>query len=380
MLKSVLLILVVLVVGLGVYFWKNSVVSIPIAENIFRQQPSDKTNSSEVKKDYPAVSVVAEGLKVPWALAFLPEGGMLVTERPGRVRLINKEGLLVAEPVATISVKQTAEGGLHGIALHPDFAKNKKVYMYYTYSESGNNTLNKVSRFTFENNKLINEEVIIDEIPGAANHDGGRIKFGPDGFLYITTGDAQNPSKSQDTDTLAGKILRVDDKGDDVSGNYFGKIYSYGHRNPQGITWDKEGNLWSTEHGPSGLESGNDELNKIEAGKNYGWPLIRGSESRIGFETPILESGKESTWAPAGIAYLNDQLFFAGLRGQALYRVRNLKSKPQLDELFKKEFGRLREVVTGPDGMLYVTTSNWDGRGIPKKGDDKILRINPNKL
>ena len=337
-------------------------------------------NKNGLNQDFPKVSVFSEKLKVPWSIAFLPNGDLLVTEREGRVRLVAKEGQLTSEPVAKIAVKQTAEGGLHGITLHPNFAKNKFVYLYYTYSENGGNTLNKVSRFTFENNKLVSEQVIVDKIPGAANHDGGRVKFGPDGFLYITTGDAQNPSQAQDTNSLAGKILRVTDTGEPAPGNPFDKrTYSYGHRNPQGITWDKNGQLWETEHGPSGVETGNDELNKIELGKNYGWPTIRGMEMREGMVTPILESGRGNTWAPADIAYLDGFLYFVGLRGEALYRV-TIEKPTKLDTFFKKEYGRLREIAAGSDNMLYVTTSNRDGRGKPKDGDDKILRINPNRL
>jgi aldose sugar dehydrogenase len=340
--------------------------------------PSSSTDSSQV-------TVIAEGLDTPWAIAFLPDGGMLVTERAGRVRLVDPNGKLIPNPVATLpSVKESGEGGLHGITLHPDFASNNYVYLYYTFGSSGNNTLNRVVRMTFKNNRLSDEQVIVDNIPGASNHDGGRIKFGPDKFLYITTGDAQEPSLAQDRNSLAGKILRVTDVGMVAPGNPFNtQIYSYGHRNPQGITWDNNGQLWETEHGPSGgsLGTGNDEVNRIEAGKNYGWPEIQGDQTRSGMEAPARHSGTTSTWAPGGVAFINNSLFFGGLRGQALYEsvIQNGRVS-EFKEHFKGQFGRIREVITGPDGMLYITTSNKDGRGNPSPTDDRIIKVNPQKF
>ncbi len=346
--------------------------TLPVSETVTQIPLNEAPQESE---DIPQVSVVAENLEVPWALAILPEGGMFLTERGGRVRLVDRTGSLQNEPVAQIdSVRQIGEGGLHGIVLHPDFQNNRFVYVYYTYAGSGNNTMNRVVRYTFQNNRLQNEEMIVDQIPGASTHDGGRIKFGPDGFLYITTGDAQEPSLSQDRNSLAGKILRVTDTGEPAPGNPFRtRIYSYGHRNPQGIAWDNDGNLWSTEHGSQAF----DELNRIAAGANYGWPTVRGNQSQEAMNPPHMHSGND-TWAPSGLAYLDGYLYFAGLRGEALYRVR-VGSTTQ-ETFFKGELGRLREAVAGPDGMLYISTSNRDGRGRPRAGDDKILRINPEKL
>ncbi|KKQ37352.1 MAG: Quinoprotein glucose dehydrogenase [Candidatus Woesebacteria bacterium GW2011_GWA1_37_7] len=332
--------------------------------------------------EFPLISIFSQGLDTPWAIAFLADGNLLVTERKGTVRLVSKDGVLQDSPVAEISsAKEIGEGGLQGITLHPDFASNGFLYLYYTYACSEGNTLNRVGRMTYKDRSLSNEQIIVDEIPGASNHDGGRIKFGPDKLLYITTGDAQNPSSAQDKGSLSGKILRVTDDGSPAQGNPFGNgVYSYGHRNPQGITWDDNGGLWETEHGPSGLETGNDEFNRIEIGKNYGWPEIRGTQTKPDMITPLIESGRSDTWAPAGLAFANGKFYFAGLRGQSLYQVTVSNGTYNLKTYFKGEYGRLREVILGPDGMLYVTTSNRDGRGNVKPGDDKILRINPEKL
>jgi glucose/arabinose dehydrogenase len=372
---------------LGFYFFsKINRITLPSASfSPIQNSPNDASPSSQGNTETPRASVIAQNLDTPWAIAFLPEGGMLVTERKGTVRLINSKGNLQSEPVATLDkVVESGEAGLLGIALHPEFSSNNYVYLYYTYGGSGSNTLNKVVRMKYEEDKLEGEQTIIDQIPGASNHNGGRIKFGKDKFLYITTGDAQEPSRSQDRNSLAGKILRVTDEGKAAPGNPFNsQIYSYGHRNPQGITWDGSGNLWETEHGPSGgsLGEGNDEVNRIESGKNYGWPEIQGDQTRSGMEKPLRHSGRSDTWAPGGVAFADGSIFFGGLRGTALYEA--VLSGNQVTEFkvhFKGELGRIREVITGPDGMLYITTSNRDGRGIPKGGDDKIIRVNPQKL
>ena len=353
------------------------------------QNNSTTGTTTQDTTDIPAVSIVAENLDTPWALAFLPAsqaGGpdesLLITERAGTVRLVDSQGTLQPTPVATLStVEEIGEGGLLGITIHPQFSTNKYVYLYYTYDSANENTLNRVVRMTFQNNTLQNEEIIVDKIPGASNHNGGRIRFGPDGFLYIGTGDAQEPSQAQNTSTLGGKILRVTDDGKPAPGNVLNNAaYSYGHRNVQGLAWNSAGDLWATEHGRSGIQSGLDELNLVENGKNYGWPEIEGDEKRAGMEISERNSGS-TTWAPSGADFVGDRLFFSGLRGQTLYEaVISGNTVAEVKEHFNGEYGRIREVITGPDGMLYITTSNKDGRGIPKNGDDKVLRINPNKL
>lgn len=371
MLPKTFLILLVLTLAVGFFYFK------PINQTNFQPSPVSTATRSESPQ---AVTVIAENLDTPWALAFLPTSEILVTERPGRVRLISN-GQLQVEPIAKLSqVKEIGEGGLLGIALHPKFSENHLIYLYYTYQTDGDNTLNRVVKMVYQNGKLSDESVMVDKIPGAANHNGGRIKFGPDGYLYITTGDAQNPSQAQDKNSLAGKILRVMDNGQIPPDNPFNNsVYSYGHRNPQGLAWDNQGRLWATEHGRSGVLSGLDELNLIEKGKNYGWPAIQGSETKTGMETPKLNSGS-TTWAPAGVAYLNTALYFGGLRGQTLYQADISSDSIKLKEHFASQFGRIREVILGPDNMLYITTSNQDGRGIPRSTDDQVLKINPSGL
>lgn len=321
----------------------------------------------------PRIEIIAEDLEIPWEAAFFADGAMIVTERPGNLTVIGKE--IKKVPVET--TYHHGEGGLMGMALHPDFKNNQWIYLYNTVEKNGK-TVNRVERYKFTGSGLSDKTIIIDNIPGASYHDGGRIAFGPDGLLYITTGDAGEGLLAQDLNSLAGKILRIKDDGSLPSDNPFGTaVYSYGHRNAQGLAWDPSDQLWSTEHGPSGVIGGRDELNKIEKGKNYGWPLIAGDESSPGMESPIIQSGLLETWAPASALFWDGSVFFGGLMGEALYEARIEESKVDLKEHFKGRFGRIRTVLLGPDGYFYFMTSNRDGRGTPRKGDDKIIKIDP---
>ncbi len=379
-LAVILCALLVFMVGTYVLSQRNNAQKPPIATN---SVSNTATTQPQNKNDIPSETIIAENLDTPWAIAILPDGKLLVTERFGRVTLIDPTG--AAQPVvsATLSnVTEIGEGGLLGIAIDPNFASNKYVYLYYTYSSIGTDTLNRVVRMTLNGNTLQDEKTIVDRIPGASNHDGGRIKFGPDNYLYIGTGDAQNPTQAQITSTLGGKILRVTTDGQPAPGNPFNNdVYSYGHRNVQGLAWDAQGGLWATEHGRSGVASGLDELNYIKPGSNYGWPDIEGSATRNGMQAPAYNSGPNDTWAPSGAAFVNGSVYFSGLRGRNLYQaVVSNGQVTDFKEHLEGKYGRIREVVATNDGLLYITTSNKDGRGVPQSGDDKIIRVNPEKL
>jgi len=376
------IIIVLISIALG-FFIKNFIIGIifkPRQSNLDRgvstsQITQNVSNPLGGEKNIQEIEIIAQDLNIPWDLRFLPQGDILVTERPGRLLRIGKETQTVS---VVEGVAHRGEGGLLGIVLDPDFTNNYFVYLYLTTEEEGK-LKNRVERYKYEDNKLVDRKTILSGINGSSNHDGGRIEFGKDGFLYVTTGDAEKPSDSTNKNSLNGKILRVTKDGKAAPGNPFGnEVYSYGHRNPQGLVWDEVGNLWETEHGPSGTRSGNDEVNLIKMGFNYGWPNFVGSQTGDGIDPPVLESGGNDTWAPASLAYLKGSLFFGGLRGEALYQAKIKEGNTlEIVEHFKKEFGRIRTVRVGPDGFIYMTTSNRDGRGNPKKGDDKIVKINP---
>ena len=341
------------------------------------------------------VEAVATGLEVPWGFAFLPNKNLLFTERPGRVRIIGN-GVLRPEPVYVVpDVEPSSESGLMDISIHPNFKTNGFIYLAYAYNKDGKRV--KIVRYKFDGNKFTEPKTIVDDIPSSPNHAGTRARFGPDGKLYVTTGDSTDWNLAQDNNSLAGKTLRVNDDGTVPNDNPFvGKagyrpeIFSTGHRNPQGLAWQPgSGLMFETEHGPSGFEGrggGADEVNIVERGKNYGWPTIYGTRTQPGLESPLLEYSPAC--APAsGMFYNADafpafkgNFFFGCLRGTRIIRVvldgRKVVSQ---ENLLSETYGRIREVAEGPDGFIYFSTSNRDGRGSPAKDDDRILRLVPAK-
>ncbi len=356
-------------------------------EPIVGGEPQDVTDVFVAEPAGVEVTSWVEGLEVPWSLVFAGNGRALVSERGGRIRLI-MDGSLHEEPYAEIDVAAVGEGGLMGLALHPEFPGEPYVYAMYTYREAGN-LFNRVVRLTDKGESGEFDRVIIDDIPGGRVHDGGRIAFGPDGYLYVCTGEIWQPHLSQDLDSLAGKMLRLTADGEIPAGNPFedSTVYSYGHRNPQGIAWHPEtGELFSSEHGPSGELGGlrgKDEINVIRKGANYGWPDVVGAPGVEGYVDPIIMW--TTATPPGGIAFYDGDLFVATLRSEALIRITfgdngEGHSIARIERWFADgaasgRYGRLRDVVVGPDGALYVLTSNRDGRGTPRDGDDRILRI-----
>ncbi|TYP68366.1 PQQ-dependent sugar dehydrogenase [Paenibacillus methanolicus] len=323
--------------------------------------------------DTAAYEVLAENLNTPWAIA-MAQDAVYISERGGAVVKVqagnqSRQHVKLGKPV-----KEEGEGGLLGFALAPDFETSRQAFAYHTYEE-GRERLNRIVllREDDDGKGWSEQRELLGGIPGAANHNGGRLAFGPDGYLYATTGDAQDEASAQERASLAGKILRIKRDGSVPADNPFpgSPVYSYGHRNPQGIAWDQGGVLYSSEHGPSGSPGGHDELNRITAGGNYGWPDIIGDEQKEGMIAPLYHTG-EDTLAPSGMAAdASGQLLVTGLRGQSLVR---FASDGMRKETLVRSEGRLRDAAV-KDGVVYVITNNTDGRGEPGNNDDRLLRL-----
>ncbi|MGC5776258.1 PQQ-dependent sugar dehydrogenase [Paenibacillus pabuli] len=350
---------------------------------------NDGTGGGEEETDENSVipyeaSVLVDGLNVPWELVSVPDGRMFVTERPGTIRVI-ENGKLASEPLIEFAApfNEEGEGGLLGLAVDPNFDDNGYLYAYHSYLE-GDDIANRILRLKVSDGKATIDKELLSDIPGGVNHNGGRIKIGPDNLLYITTGERYEPELAQNEDNLGGKILRIGLDGTIPEDNPWpdSPVYSMGHRNAQGLDWNPDnGYLYATEHGQRNL----DEINRIEAGKNYGWPEVEGDDDGNGaYQAPLAHSGDE-TWAPSGVAFVEEgpwvgSLLAANLRGEQLLKItlsEDGTQVKQVEPMFKDKWGRIRNVTAGEDGKLYVMTNNRDGRGSPRDGDDQLIVLTP---
>jgi glucose/arabinose dehydrogenase len=321
------------------------------------------------------VSTLTEGLKSPWGLAALPEGDLLVSSRDeGTITRVDAQSGKKTEIGSVPGVSPAGEGGLLGIALSPSFATDHMVYAYFT-TESDN----RIARMQYDEKKPAGEQLgapdtLVRSIPKGSIHNGGRIAFGPDKMLYAGTGETGDNGMSQDKKSLAGKILRMTPEGQPAPGNPEPNslVYSLGHRNVQGLAWDSDKRLWASEFGQDTW----DELNLIEPGKNYGWPVVEGKAHKRGFVDP-LEQWRTSEASPSGIAYAQGSIWMAGLRGERLWRIplAGRESSAAPEAFLQGKYGRLRTVLSAGGGKVWLVTSETDTRGTPGPGDDKILQL-----
>ena len=312
--------------------------------------------------------VLARDLEVPWGLAFLPDGSALLSERDtARIKHVTAAGRVTDVGVVR-EVDGGNEGGLLGLALSPSFESDQLLFAYFTSGEE-----NRIDRMRYDGSVLRNQEKVFDGIPAGAIHNGGRIAFGPDGFLYVGTGEAGRTELAQRRGSLGGKILRITADGKPAPGNPFpgSPVYSLGHRNVQGLAWDVRGQLWAAEFGQQEW----DELNRIEAGRNYGWPIVEGRAGDDRFVNPVAQWSTEEA-SPSGIAIAGNAVYMAGLRGARLWQIPIPDGRAgEPKELLTGKYGRLRTIDVAPDGSMWLTTSNRDGRGHVRERDDRILRL-----
>ncbi|UOQ95228.1 PQQ-dependent sugar dehydrogenase [Halobacillus shinanisalinarum] len=332
-------------------------------------QPKEESSKQAPSEETGDTKEVAANLQSPWDIE-ANDGTIFITEREGQiVSLTEEQGVSRAKVVTEKGISQIGEGGLLGFKLDPNFNENHQAFAYHTYEEN-EQVKNRVIVLTYENSRWLETDVVLEDIPGANFHNGGRIEIGPDRKLYVTTGDSLNEDLAQDKESLAGKILRLNLDGSVPEDNPFegSYVYSYGHRNPQGLAWDKDGQLYASEHGPDNY----DEVNKINPGDNYGWPDIVGEENADGVEGPIYQTG-ENTWAPSGIAAFNERLYIATLRGTAL---RTLSFGGENPSIVVDDYGRIRDVEQIGESIYFIT-NNTDGRGSPEEDDDRLIKHSP---
>ncbi|NDU73578.1 PQQ-dependent sugar dehydrogenase [Actinomadura sp. DSM 109109] len=341
--------------------------SSPSGDGEGRTPPPVSSAPSETAIGGPgAPRTVADGLRTPWAVAFLPGNDALVTERDtARLVRVSPSGRRTAAGTVP-GVNAEGEGGLLGVAVSPTYDTDHFLYLYFTAASD-----NRVVRATYDG-RLGELEPIVTGIPKGAIHNGGRLAFGPDRMLYVTTGETGETGQAQDRKSLGGKILRVTPEGAPAPGNPFGtRVWTYGHRNVQGLAWDGAGRMYATEFGQDRF----DEINLIRKGRNYGWPVVEGVGNRRGFTDPLLTWTTDQA-SPSGLAYAGGSLWAAALRGERLWQIPldgGRAGRPV--SRFQDRYGRLRAAVRAPNGSLWVTTSNQDGRGDPRPGDDRILDV-----
>ena len=333
-------------------------------------RPPPTSSPSPTGRPAPRVNdTIADNLNVPWGIAFLASGDALISERDtARIRKVTRRGRVttLGEVSGVAGPSGDAEGGLLGIALAPDDEDTLFAFMSTRDDD-------RVVRLSLAGGKVGKPAPVLTGIPNSVRHHGGRLLFHPDGLLYVSTGDATQPDLAQDRNSLAGKILRIRPDGRPAPGNPYGnRTWSYGHRNIEGLAFDAQQRLWATEFG----EQMTDELNLISKGKNYGWPAVEGRSRSARFVSPKATWSPTSTCSPAGLAITRNTAFLGALRGQCLFAVPlqgGNAGKPRA--YFAEEFGRIRNVVVAPDGALWMTTSNTDGRVDPGRDDDKIIRV-----
>lgn len=384
------MVVLVPIVALGVFLYKRFA-SQPydVPRQIVNPVQYDEVKEELTEVEY-SVEEYARNLEVPWSIVFTSGSRMLVTERPGRIREITNGQI---NPNSLITFSDTAnsdEEGLMGIILDPGYSRNKFLYVCYAYRDSGK-IRDRVIRLVDNGDSLVQNLVLIEGIPAAKFHAGCALRFGPDGKLYVTTGDATSKQIAQDLNSLSGKILRMNSDGTIPRDNPFSDsyIYSLGHRNPQGIDFHPvSGLLYESEHGPSGFDGppGGDEVNIIIPGENYGWPEVSHEESDPAYVdpelvfTPAFAPGSGTFYSSSVIPQFKNNFLLGGLRGEGIIRViTNTEGTDVVafERIPEVQFGRIRAITQGPDGYVYFSTSNRDGRGDLYEGDDKIFRIRP---
>jgi glucose/arabinose dehydrogenase len=398
--KKIIAIIIILILAGSAYYIADylALTKKPITQKVILQTPNTSTDSNsssdstQVKEVKYKVEIYAENIFVPWSISFTSPDRMLVTERSGAIReIIN--GKVNPKPLVTFPEASTiSEEGLMGLAVDPDYQTNKYLYVCLAYTKNDKAT-DRVQRLVDNGTDIKKDKILMDDIPAAMFHAGCRVKFGPDKMLYITTGDATNKQQAQDKNSLGGKILRINSDGTFPQDNPFpnSPVYSFGHRNPQGIDWHPPTQtLFETEHGPSGNDGpgGGDEVNLIKKGENYGWPIVSHEKSQAGLISPKIVY--TPAVAPAsGMFYKSDKIpqftnnfFFGMLRGEGIMRVVVDDTNPEQIISYEKlpdiNYGRIRDIAEGPDGAIYFSTSNRDGRGKVRAADDKIYKISSN--